>query len=561
MKRYLSLASIILSGLLVKAILLFWDVFPFNADEAIVGLMARHILMGERPIFFYGQAYMGSLDAFLVAGFFKFFGQSVSGIRFVQVILYLFTILTCFWVGNKYFGSFRAGLVTALLLAIPPVNTTLYTTVSLGGYGEALLIGNLILITTFYLVRNLQENLEIQIPKDKDEGNNYWELKALLPNGLIRKRSNSNYLWLLWGFLSGFGLWVNGLTLVYSIPTGIGLLVLAVKCKKLNFLLRNSIFLFTGLFAGSLPWWIFAYQNGLDNLIHELFGAAVAVENDSFWMRSINHVIYFLILGMPAAIGLRPPWDIVWLGLPLIPFVLLIWGRVLWEWIKLPRSVESRLIEGVVITFVLGFVFTSFGVDPSGRYFLPIWVVMSLVAGKVVDEFLKKTPASWGLVGLIALFNLWGNVQCAISNPPGLTTQFYAPARIDMSDMPRVIQHLRDHGELRGYSNYWVSYPLAFLTKEEIIYSPRLPYHLDLRYTDRDDRYPRYTREVEESSKVAIITTHNPLLDERMRGLLRERKIEWDEKRIGDFQIYYNLSRPIRIVDFEPLFIQTSTRQ
>jgi hypothetical protein len=38
-------------------------VLPFNSDEAIVGLMARHMLQGERPLFFYGQAYLGSLDA------------------------------------------------------------------------------------------------------------------------------------------------------------------------------------------------------------------------------------------------------------------------------------------------------------------------------------------------------------------------------------------------------------------------------------------------------------------------------------------------------------------
>jgi hypothetical protein len=50
---------------------------PFNADEAIVALMARHILQGERPIFFYGQAYMGSLDAYLVALGFLLFGQQI----------------------------------------------------------------------------------------------------------------------------------------------------------------------------------------------------------------------------------------------------------------------------------------------------------------------------------------------------------------------------------------------------------------------------------------------------------------------------------------------------
>ncbi len=51
--------------------------------------MARHILGGERPIFFYGQAYMGSLDAWLVAAGFWFFGQQVWVIRFVQILLYL----------------------------------------------------------------------------------------------------------------------------------------------------------------------------------------------------------------------------------------------------------------------------------------------------------------------------------------------------------------------------------------------------------------------------------------------------------------------------------------
>ena len=50
------------------------DITPFNADEAIVALMARHINQGNIPIFFYGQSYMGSLDAILVAIGFRIFG-------------------------------------------------------------------------------------------------------------------------------------------------------------------------------------------------------------------------------------------------------------------------------------------------------------------------------------------------------------------------------------------------------------------------------------------------------------------------------------------------------
>ena len=59
---------------------------PFNADEAVVALMGRHILQGARPLFFYGQAYMGSLDAILVALGFSFFGQHVWVIRLVQAL-------------------------------------------------------------------------------------------------------------------------------------------------------------------------------------------------------------------------------------------------------------------------------------------------------------------------------------------------------------------------------------------------------------------------------------------------------------------------------------------
>src|SRR5512133_681799 len=88
-----------------KALFLLWNVVPFNADEAVVALMARHILIGERPVFFYGQAYMGSLDAYLVAAGFLLFGQQVWLIRLVQSLLYLGTIFTTYLIAKEAFGS------------------------------------------------------------------------------------------------------------------------------------------------------------------------------------------------------------------------------------------------------------------------------------------------------------------------------------------------------------------------------------------------------------------------------------------------------------------------
>jgi predicted membrane-bound mannosyltransferase len=149
-----------------KAILLSLNSFPFNSDEAIVALMARHILAGERPVFFYGQAYMGSLDAYLVAAGFASFGQSVWVIRLVQSVLYLFTIITTFAVGILIFQSELVGLIATVLIAIPTVNVTLYTTVSLGGYGEAILLGNLIILTGFGILRNSEQLYHKRVYKD-----------------------------------------------------------------------------------------------------------------------------------------------------------------------------------------------------------------------------------------------------------------------------------------------------------------------------------------------------------------------------------------------------------
>ena len=173
----------------LKAGLLALRAFPFNADEAIVALMARHILHGRWPAFFYGQAYMGSLDATLTALGFAVFGEDVQVIRWIQV---LFTpgrsppVCSLAWRCTR---SKPAAVVAGLLLAIPNVNLTLYTTVSLGGYGEALLLGQILLLLTLDLL----------------------------------DRSRRRYRYAVWGFLAGIGFWTFGLTLVYILPSGIAL--------------------------------------------------------------------------------------------------------------------------------------------------------------------------------------------------------------------------------------------------------------------------------------------------------------------------------------------------
>lgn len=514
-----------------KIILLAMDAFPFNSDEAVVGLMARHITGGSFPIFFYGQAYMGSLDALLVAGGFSLFGAQVWVIRAVQVCLYLGTIITTILLGKIAFKSLETGLLAGALMVVPTVNVTLYTTVSLGGYGEAMLLGNLMLIVGLLIIDIVKESrIKHQISK-----------KVIV-------------LSLLWGWLAGLGLWSNGLTLIYSLPMGIGLLYYLAKCRStlgwrwISGLVSIAL---AGFMIGSLPWWLFSIQYGITELVRELFGVAVAVEQGNWLQNTGNHLINLVLLGLPAATGIRPPWGVIWLGLPLIPFVLLFWAVVTGyfftrSFIKRENHQTAfRILGGIGVTLIAGFVFTSFGVDPSGRYFVPLVVPFSLVAAAFFRNVVKRKRIILLVMLVIVGHGVWGTLECAMENPPGITTQFNLDTAVDMRYMDELISFLKNEGENRGYTNYWVAYPLAFLSNEEIIFIPRLPYHNDLRYTARDDRYDRYREMVRRNRLQAYITALTPALDEFLRAALVEKGITWKEEVIGDFRIYYQLSRPI----------------
>ena len=551
----IGLVGAILAATALKMGILAVQAVPFNADEAVVALMARHILQGERPLFFYGQAYMGSLDAFLVAAVFKLFGTEVWGIRFVQILLYSGTLLTTAWLGKSISGKWQVGVIAAWLLAIPTVSMTLYTTVSMGGYGEMLLIGNLVLLLTVSISREANY---------QDSG--------------IR-----SIKWLGLGFLSGFGLWVFGLTLVYSVPAAVFLAVQSIRRKspstesnKGNLDLINEAstksfrshstriqagswgLLLAGGVIGALPWLVYAINKGFSVLLVELGGGAIAgVESVSLAGQIVRHGLKLGLFGTTVILGLRPSWEIRWLGLPLAPLVLSFWGLVIDYAVKktiqdLRSGVGSRdfsfspLLSGLVIVLLTGFIFSPFGADPSGRYFLPISVVMSLFAAQAVWHW----QARWGkamviAVCLVLLFNLWGTVQSIGKKLPGVTTQIDAVTQIDHSYDQELIAFLHSQGEEFGYTNYWVAYPMAFLSNEELVFIPRLPYHPDLRYTSRDDRYEPYQQSVADAAKAAYITTKNPLLDEKLRSEFERLGVEWNEKIIGDYQVYYGLSEKI----------------
>jgi len=502
------------------------EITPFNADEAIVGLMARHINSGQYPLFFYGQYYMGSLDALIVGLGFRIFGEHVWVIRLVQSILYLGTVVTTTALASRILKSSKAALFAGLLAAIPPVYATLYTTASLGGYGEMLLIGNLLLLGGIDTIKALEGD-EIQ------KGSFLWGLFT-------------------WGLGAGFAFWVIGLSLVFTAPIVFGLIWNLVR-KKRRFAVQSLLALGLGGLAGAAPWWWAALEAGNLSVISELAGGAIAGVNPGNWFQQIiQRASNLFIFGGTVITGFRPPWSIQWLLLPMLPFVLIFWSAVLIH--SAQRMARNKLtspynlVAMIGLILSLGFIFSPYGDDPSGRYFLPLVVPMSIFgADLIANQLGMKKYLQAGLIGFLLIYNFGGTIQSIKMNPTGLTTQFDPVAQVDHSRMEELIDFLEANHINAGYSNYWVSYPLAFLSQEEIIFIPRLPYHEDFRYTARDDRYPPYTELVEASNDIAYITTKNPELDLYLEERFQKLNISWREERIGDYTVYYQLSSPVRV--------------
>jgi hypothetical protein len=148
-------------------------------------------------------------------------------------------------------------------------------------------------------------------------------------------------------------------------------------------------------------------------------------------------------------------------------------------------------------------------------------------------------------VAVLLGFHLWGIIDSAVRNPPGITTQFDPVARIDTGSYGELAAFLETQGERTGYTNYWVAYPLAFFSQEDLIFVPRLPYHQDFRYTARDDRYVPYDDIVDDSPRVAYVTTNHPALNDVLRTGFGARGVTYSEADVGGFHVFYGLSERV----------------
>jgi hypothetical protein len=182
----------LLLAIVVRVILVIHTHGVIDGDEALVGIQAQHIVRGERPIYFYGIPYFGSLEAYLVALVFIVAGSSVWTLRAEPILLSL-VIVWLTWRLAAALADFarlplaakrQFMLVATLLAAVFPLYDTVLELHTFGGYVEIFVLMQLLLLGTLQLTRRWSEGAS---------------------NRELALR------WATLGFVVGLGLWVDPL--------------------------------------------------------------------------------------------------------------------------------------------------------------------------------------------------------------------------------------------------------------------------------------------------------------------------------------------------------------
>ena len=407
----------VLFGIVVRLWMLFANPMGgLDADEAIVGLMARHVLEGDFPMFYWGQLYGGPHEPLLTAGFFEVFGSSTLGLKIVAILLSALGCVLIWRVGKRTVGE-PAAIVGALMFWVWPAAFVWWSVKSRGFYHAALVIGLGILL----LVLRLAER-----PTGRDMG--------------------------LLGALVATGIWCSPQTIFFTAPALLWLVV-----KRFSVVKIASAGL-AGAIVGAFPWWV-------DQLEHGWF--ALRSSGASFAMPAYgDRMRGFFDTGLPGALGLKLADGSRWIagGFGKAWYVALL-AAFVFALVKLRGP--TRLLLLMAVTYPLLFAlspYSWFVAHPRYLYYLTPILALLIARG--------LTALRWPAIvaGLVTVMTLSTGAFATMSRE-GV---FFPSAEgvLIPEDLDPAFDYMTARGVEHVYADYWLAYIVAFESDERIIATP-----------------------------------------------------------------------------------------
>ncbi|MGH7264922.1 MAG: ArnT family glycosyltransferase, partial [Candidatus Rokuibacteriota bacterium] len=435
---------------------------PFlDSDRAVVGLMARHILQGELPVFFWGQPYGGTLEAHLAAVLFYLFGASRLTLALSPFLFSLAFLALTYRLGCELFDR-ATGRVALLLVAVAPPTLVSHSVTTWGHYISHLALGSLVLLLAFRTARAPDP-----------------------PRRLL----------FVLGFAAGLAWYNSPQSVHYLVAAG-----LFVLLQRPRLLARPEPWLVVPAFGlGSLPLWL--YNLGAPAV--STFGAVSARGSRGDLGDSLTR---FFVDKVPDLLGAsveRAGPGLV-LGVGVLALHALALGHLLRR-IRLPGS--RLLLLLLVVTSVI--VVVGYNRGSATRYLLPLYSAVPIMVAAFVETLRRRSaPAFAVALGCLLAANLAANVAAAdVFDERKLALYLGRQARD-----ARLVEFLRRDGLTRVYVlDFWDSYRLTFEAGEQVVFAePRPSYYAP--YTRMVDAAPRYGYVIRRAAEARIF-------DESLRSL------------------------------------------
>jgi hypothetical protein len=124
-----------------SAVFVWWPQAGFDSDQAVMGLMAKHLVEGRAfPLFLYGQNYILAVQAWMAAPFFLIAGPSVAALKLPLLLINLVVGVLLIRLLEREVGLRPAlALVPVLFFALVPPGTAALLLATSGGNLEPFL--------------------------------------------------------------------------------------------------------------------------------------------------------------------------------------------------------------------------------------------------------------------------------------------------------------------------------------------------------------------------------------------------------------------------------------
>lgn len=491
--------------------------FVIDADEAIVGLMAKHISEGrEIPIFYYGQSYMGSFEAILAAQVFKLYGPSSAALKAVPLFFSVLFIIVVFYI-SYFLGGRRTALIGAALAAIPPCPLVVWSAKARGGFIEILVVGGLAVLFAIH-----------------------W----------LRKGGQSSARTFLIGALLGFGWWINNQIVYFMLPIG---LFFILRLQSWREALRHFLLGMTAFFLGGLPFWLY-------NLNHDFASFGMFTSASPYEVS--KHISGLFSISIPTILGAKRFWqshDIFPLatGLyylvygALLATVLFYRRRQAGSLLKfgLPDDPGAELLLLLLFSVLSVFVVSSFGyLVQAPRYLLPVYVAIIPLTALAISIAAQYSRA----LAIILLFGVLGlNLLSCYTSGRSIPGEpfVYKEQRVARSHA-ELIDWLDSRNISWVRTNYWIGYRLAFETGERIRFELfREPGQLRIR---------EYSAEAKKRGVDTMPLVLVPAQSEIVEEALRLLNFSFQAASVGGYRVLYDLvPAPRQLTPIESAMLST----